>query len=87
MADPILPDDMFTVTPSDSAMITDGAGTVRTADALYITGAGNIRFVTSAGTELTIAVPANYDLKCRIKKVFATNTTATGIIAYSKTFR
>jgi hypothetical protein len=47
--------------------------------ALYITGAGDVRFTTRKGTTLTWSFPANYLFTMRVSRVHVTGTTATGI--------
>jgi hypothetical protein len=50
---------------------------------LRVTGnAGNIKVTTVAGTDRTIAVAAGADLQVGIVRVWATGTTATGIVAF-----
>lgn len=50
--------------------------------ALYIGGAGAVKVTTLKGTDLTFAaVPVGTVLHVRAKKVFATGTTATNIVA------
>lgn len=52
------------------------------ANALYIGGAGNLRFINEDGTEVAaFSVTAGTEFRCRIKRVMATNTTATSIVA------
>lgn len=48
---------------------------------LYITGAGNLTVITVFGNKITIPVLANSFLDLQVIRVFATGTTATGIIA------
>jgi len=60
----------------------DGANLPRAATyGIYNAVAGNIRMICMDDSETTIAVPANYVLRVAVKKVFATNTTATGLQA------
>lgn len=68
---------LLAVVPNDGA---DLAFTVR---ALWIGGAGNLR-VTAAddsGDVVLTGVPAGTLLPIAVKRVWATNTTATGIVA------
>jgi len=66
--------DAFTVTPNDSTDFTIEAR------ALWVGGAGNIRVLTSKGTDITFTgVLAGSILPQRCKRVFATSTTATNI--------
>lgn len=64
------------VTTADSDMV------LQPAIALYIGGAGNVRVTTVAGTDVLFsAVPVGTILPIKVKRVWATNTTATLIIA------
>lgn len=69
-------------TANDGAEVTpsDGSDLPVLAEALYIGTAGDLHFVTSAGTELTRPVVAGI-FPFKVKKVFATGTTATGLTA------
>jgi len=50
-------------------------------ESLYVGGAGNVRVLTEGGQDVVFSgVPAGTVLYVRVKKVFATNTTATLII-------
>jgi len=49
---------------------------------LYIAGAGNIRLADSNGAEVTRPVAAGEKILLSGTKIFATNTTATGIVRY-----
>lgn len=67
--------DMASVTTSDSSEIDPTRG-------LYIGGAGNIKVDTAAGTTVTLNnAAAGSVLPIRVKKVYATGTTATNIVA------
>ncbi len=64
------------VTPSDAA---DLAFTARS---LYVGGAGDVKVDTANGDTLVFsAVPAGTVLPVAVKKVYATGTTATAIVA------
>lgn len=63
------------VTPSDTVGLTPPAW------ALAIGVAGNVKVDTPAQTGVTIAVPAAFVLPLIVLKVYATGTTATGIVA------
>lgn len=65
----------FAVTPADS----DFAGGIQ-ARGFYVTGAGNVTFVTVGGDTLTIACAANTYHPWSVKQI-KTSTTATGIVA------
>lgn len=63
------------VTPSDTGSL----GSVR---GLFIGGEGNVRVLTSAGTDLTFTgVPAGFILPIQCSRVYNTSTTATNIVA------
>ena len=64
------------VTPSDSVNL---IGEVKS---LYIGGAGNVRVLTSNGETVTFSnMQAGSYLLVQVRRVFATNTTATNIVA------
>lgn len=63
------------VTPSDSADL------AQLAFSLYVTGAGDVRFVGADGVEATWSVPANFIIPIVVKQVKDTGTDATGIHA------
>lgn len=68
--------DAAAVTPSDSAQISP------VARALYVGGSGDIKLVTQGGTTVTFQdIVAGSILPVRATKVFATDTTATNIVA------
>jgi hypothetical protein len=70
--------DVIPVTPNDGADLPGGV-----AICLRVTGnAGDIKVTTVAGTDRTIAVAAGADLQVGIVRVWATGTTATGIVAF-----
>lgn len=64
------------VVPSDSVNL---IGEVKS---LYIGGAGNVRVLTSNGETVTFSgMQAGSYLLVQVRRVFATNTTATNIVA------
>lgn len=69
----------------DAAVVTpnDGADLPRTARAIYIGGAGALRITPINGAaDITIAaVPAGTMLPIAVRRVWATGTTATSIVA------
>lgn len=67
--------DAKTVTPSDSANLTNGA-----CRQLWIGTAGNVAVITLAGTTLTIKAPVGV-LPLQVSRVLSTATTATDIVA------
>lgn len=68
--------DAAAVTPSDSAQISP------VARALYVGGSGDIKLVTEEGTTVTFQdIVAGSILPVKATKVFATDTTATNIVA------
>lgn len=65
------------ITPNDSTDIDP-----KPCRAVYIGGAGNISLIPEGGSEaVTFAVIAGQVLPVRAKRIMATNTTATGIVA------
>jgi len=72
------------VTPSDTVNIpyVGGDGTTVWPCVLYIGGAGNIRVLTEGGDDVVFnSVIAGSTLPVNVVRVFATNTTATNIVA------
>lgn len=68
--------DAVAVTPND------GADLPTMARSLYIGAAGNVVVTTANGTQTTfVGLPAGYILPLFVKRVWATNTTATSIVA------
>lgn len=64
------------ITPNDTADLTYVCNEV------YVGGLGNLRVTCEDNTEATFtAVPVGTVLKLRIRKVWATNTTATNLVA------
>lgn len=60
----------------------DGADLAYSSRGLYVGGAGNVRVQTVGGSVVTfVAVPAGSILPVRVKRVYATGTTATSIMA------
>ena len=50
--------------------------------AVYVGGAGNIRFTTTQGDDILFtAVPVGTVLRLKYKRIWATNTTATLLVA------
>lgn len=69
--------DAQVVAPNDGADLPDGP-----CIALYVGVGGNIRIITAMNTDVTfVGVGSSGLLPVRAKKVFATGTTATNIIA------
>ncbi len=70
-------DDAAAVTPSDVATLP-----IKPARALHIGGAGNVKVVTARGSTVTfVGLTAGQLLPVRVTQVFATDTTATSIVA------
>jgi hypothetical protein len=76
----ITPSDTFVaVTPSDATAISAALGETK---GLYVGGAGNVVCIDCTNTAVTFtAVPAGTVLPVRTRRVNATNTTATAIVA------
>lgn len=66
--------DVIPVTPNDTTAVFFRQ--------LYITGAGTLKIDTLDTVGRTITVPAGFTLTCVVKTVWATGTTATGILGY-----
>lgn len=60
------------ITPSDDTNISE-------TDGLTVNASGNVRFLDAKGNDRTLYRLAGVDYAMRVKKVFATGTTATGI--------
>lgn len=65
--------DSVPITPSDSTVLTPPLRS------LYVTGAGDVSFVTLNGTTDTWTVPANFVIPVVMVRVRLTGTTATGL--------
>lgn len=74
------------VTPADGANLAPPNGDANKATrALLIGGAGNLKVDMADGTTVTMAIPATATgvlLPIAVKRVYATGTTATGIVAF-----
>lgn len=67
----------FAITPNDEADLT------RVASYLRIGGAGNLKVTTENGDDVTIpSVLAGELIWLRVRRVWATGTTATGIVSF-----
>ena len=67
--------DAFSITPND------GADLATVARAIYVGGAGNLEVVTLAGTTVNFTgLGSGTTLACSVRRVRATNTTATNIV-------
>lgn len=76
----------FPITPSDTQGITDPATGLAIGGAIRVTGtAGNIVGVDGVGQVRTYPAAAGETIPGYWSKVFATNTTATGLWCFSKT--
>jgi hypothetical protein len=75
-------EDVFPVTPADAAGVTDGTTIRPVVRQVFCTGAGTIKFTTVLGITTTLTVGAGFFLQCAITRVWATGTTATGLIGY-----
>ena len=73
------------VTPSDTVNIPsvssqDGSG--NNGCVLYVGGAGNVRVLTVGGDDVTfVGLAAGQFIPVQVKRVYATSTTATNIVA------
>ncbi len=69
--------DLIPVTPDDATDLP------HVATAIYVETGGQLRFLTAAGADRTVAVGDMSILPVGAARVFATGTTATGIHAFS----
>ena len=67
----------YAITPSDSALLSPPA------DALLVGVAGNVKVTTIGGETVTLPMVAGYN-PIGVSKVFATDTTASGIFGLKK---
>lgn len=76
---------MYPVTPSDSLPLTDPADNVAKGGYIRCTGtAGNIVLIDGVGNQRTYPVASGETITCYAAKVFATNTTATGLWCFAE---
>lgn len=78
----ILTDDINSGVATDCASITPSDSTIQMWRMIYVTGAGNLKVTTWDGNDVTVALPAGYEFKCAVRKIFSTGTTATGLIGF-----
>lgn len=76
-------DDVFAVTPADAAGVTDGTKIRALIRQLYITTGGTLKYTSASGNVNTITVPNGFTLQCAMTQVWATGTTATGLLGYA----
>jgi hypothetical protein len=73
------------VTPNGAADLVPPTGPARPTRAIMVSGAGNVALVMADGTTATLTIPATacgFLLSLAVKRVYATGTTATGIVAF-----
>ena len=71
---PMYPGDAAAVTPSDT-------NNLREPSVVFVGSAGNVRVLTSQGSDVTFTgVLGGSVLPVQVIRVFATNTTATGLV-------
>lgn len=75
-------EDVFGISPSDSTTVTDGTTPRAFVRQIFITTGGTLKYTSTSGVTNTITVPSAFTLSCAIVKVFATGTTATGMLGY-----
>ena len=75
------PRDYIPVTPSDTANLQDFEGKKIVVIGLFIETGGVLVVETDVGETRTITVPSSFYFIGAVRKVMATNTTATGIHA------
>ena len=70
------------VTPSDTVDIPSVTGGTNNGCVLYVGGAGNVRVLTVGGDDVTfVGLSAGQFIPVQVKRVYATSTTATNIVA------
>jgi hypothetical protein len=69
------PSDMIAVTPDDSTDLT------YVSRAINVATSGTVRVTTRWGTTASISVAAGIIFPIRVRRIWATGTTATGIVA------
>jgi len=70
------------VTPSNTVDIPSVTGGSNNGCTLYVGGTGSVKVLTIGGDEVTFsAVPAGTFMPIQVLRVFATGTSATGIVA------
>lgn len=81
---PLPVESALAVTPSDAANLVPPAGDPnKAARAIYVGGtAGALKVDMADGTTVTLTVPTGIYLPIAVKKVYATGTAATGIVAF-----
>lgn len=75
-------DDVFGVVPSDSTTVSDGTLPRAMVRQLFITTGGTLKTTSNGGVTNTITVPSSFIFEGTAVKVWATGTTATGILGY-----
>lgn len=79
------PNRMYPVTPSDTLPLTDpGDGTAKGGYIRCTGAAGNVVLIDGTGNQRTYPVAAGETISCYAAKVFATNTTATGLWCFAE---
>ncbi|WP_298845065.1 hypothetical protein [uncultured Roseobacter sp.] len=61
----------------------DGADLPQVSRALNVAGGGTVRVTTVAGDTATVTVAAGIPFPVRVRRIWATGTSATGIVAMS----
>ncbi len=83
---PLPVESALAVTPSDTLPLTPPSGDPNKATrALMIGGAGNLKVGMADGTTATLVFPATacgLMIPMAVRQVFATGTTATGVVAF-----
>ena len=75
MARAIIPDDGAVVTPADAGTLKPGS--------LYVGTGGNVKIMTALGTVLTLTNVADGSwIPVSVKRVYSTDTTASGILIF-----
>ena len=70
----------FPMFPGDAELVTPSNTTMFNPSVLYVGVGGNIRVLTAQGTDVVFtAVPAGFILPVQVVRVYAPNTTASGM--------
>jgi hypothetical protein len=72
-----------TLSLPDAAAITPSDTADNTFSFITVSGSGDVKVTTEAGTAVTFAnVPAGFRLRIRTQRVWSTGTTATGLVGH-----
>lgn len=76
-----IPSGAYPSVPEDAAAVTANDTTTFESSMLYVGAVGNVKVTTAQGSDVAFtAVPAGTVLPVRVRKVFATGTTASNLV-------